>query len=81
MSRIDVPNPSLWLATATGIDYPAIASDERVEADVVVIGAGIAGLTTALLLKRSGAAVALVQSTTLLMRPPLAVRRPTLGRC
>jgi glycine/D-amino acid oxidase-like deaminating enzyme/nitrite reductase/ring-hydroxylating ferredoxin subunit len=62
MSRTDVPNPSLWIATATGIDYPAIASDERVEADVAVVGAGIAGLTAALLLKRSGAAVALVEA-------------------
>lgn len=62
MSRTDVPNPSLWLATATGIDYPAISPDERVETDVAVVGAGIAGLTTALLLKRQGARVALVEA-------------------
>ncbi len=62
MSRTDVPNPSLWLATATGVDYPPVAPNERVQADVAVVGAGIAGLTTALLLKRSGARVALVEA-------------------
>ena len=62
MSRTDVPNPSLWLATATGVDYPALAPNERVRADVAVVGAGIAGLTTALLLKRSGVRVALVEA-------------------
>jgi glycine/D-amino acid oxidase-like deaminating enzyme/nitrite reductase/ring-hydroxylating ferredoxin subunit len=62
VSRTDVPNPSLWLATATGVDYPALAPNERVRADVAVVGAGIAGLTTALLLKRSGVRVALVEA-------------------
>lgn len=62
MSRTDVPNPSLWLATASGVEHPALAPNERVEVDVAVVGAGIAGLTTALLLKRSGARVALVEA-------------------
>jgi glycine/D-amino acid oxidase-like deaminating enzyme/nitrite reductase/ring-hydroxylating ferredoxin subunit len=62
MSRTDVANSSLWLATATGVDYPALAPDERVAVDVTVVGAGIAGLTTALLLKRGGARVALVEA-------------------
>ncbi len=62
LSRTNIPNPSLWLATATGVDYPALAPDDRIVVDVTVIGAGIAGLTTALLLKRSGARVALVEA-------------------
>lgn len=62
MSRTDIPNPSLWVATAHGPEYPALAADERLEVDVTVVGAGIAGLTTALLLKRGGARVALVEA-------------------
>ena len=41
----------VWLATATVPDFPTLASNER--ADVCVIGAGIAGLTTAYMLLRS----------------------------
>jgi glycine/D-amino acid oxidase-like deaminating enzyme/nitrite reductase/ring-hydroxylating ferredoxin subunit len=53
-------NTSLWVATAPETDYPVLAA--RVHADVAVLGGGIAGLTTALLLKREGARVALVEA-------------------
>jgi len=50
----------LWLAPgrAPAADRPAISAD--VEVDVAVVGAGIAGITTALLLQRDGARVAVL---------------------
>jgi glycine/D-amino acid oxidase-like deaminating enzyme/nitrite reductase/ring-hydroxylating ferredoxin subunit len=53
------PNPSFWLETTPETDYPALEGD--VEADVCVIGGGIAGLTAATLLKREGRTVAVVE--------------------
>jgi glycine/D-amino acid oxidase-like deaminating enzyme/nitrite reductase/ring-hydroxylating ferredoxin subunit len=50
---------SLWLATAPTPRYPKLTGE--VEVDVAVIGGGIAGLTTALLLKRDGARVAVLE--------------------
>jgi len=50
---------SLWLA-ASGPAYPVL--DGEATADVAVIGAGITGLTTALLLKRAGLRVAVVEA-------------------
>jgi glycine/D-amino acid oxidase-like deaminating enzyme/nitrite reductase/ring-hydroxylating ferredoxin subunit len=46
---------SLWMATAEVPGYAALSED--ITADVCVIGAGIAGLTTAYLLSREGLAV------------------------
>jgi glycine/D-amino acid oxidase-like deaminating enzyme/nitrite reductase/ring-hydroxylating ferredoxin subunit len=46
--------------TALAPSYPALS--DRIEVDVAVVGAGIAGLTTALLLKRAGATVAVVEA-------------------
>jgi len=51
---------SLWLATAPSTSYPPLARDIAV--DVAVLGGGIAGLTTALLLKRDGARVAVLEA-------------------
>jgi glycine/D-amino acid oxidase-like deaminating enzyme/nitrite reductase/ring-hydroxylating ferredoxin subunit len=51
---------SLWLTALTGTTYPH-PSDERAF-DVLVLGGGITGLTTALLLKRRGARVAVVEA-------------------
>ena len=45
-------NPSLWVATAPGIDYPTL--DRDIEADVIVVRFGITGLTTARLLAGRG---------------------------
>jgi len=49
---------SLWLATAGATSYPTL--DRDIAADVAVVGAGITGLLTALLLQREGLDVAVV---------------------
>jgi glycine/D-amino acid oxidase-like deaminating enzyme len=54
---------SLWIATAPASTYPALAGEVAV--DVGVVGGGIAGLTTALLLKRNGARVAVLEAARL----------------
>ena len=51
---------SLWLASTATTSYPRL--DPSVEVDAIVIGAGITGLTTALLLKRAGKRVAVLES-------------------
>ncbi|MGQ0520637.1 MAG: FAD-dependent oxidoreductase [Actinomycetota bacterium] len=51
-------NQSVWMRTEPGDAFPALAGDLRV--DVAVVGGGIAGLTTAFLLKQSGASVAVL---------------------
>lgn len=50
---------SVWLATAPRPTFPTLTGTVR--ADVVVVGAGIAGLTTAALLQRDGAEVVVVE--------------------
>jgi glycine/D-amino acid oxidase-like deaminating enzyme/nitrite reductase/ring-hydroxylating ferredoxin subunit len=49
---------SLWLDSSSSPDFPKL--DSRVEVDVVVVGGGITGLTTAYLLKKAGSRVAVV---------------------
>jgi glycine/D-amino acid oxidase-like deaminating enzyme/nitrite reductase/ring-hydroxylating ferredoxin subunit len=52
---------SLWLAdSGDPAGYPALAGEVTV--DVAVVGGGIAGLTTALLLKRAGLRVAVIEA-------------------
>lgn len=51
---------SLWVASAGTTDYPVLRGD--LEVDVAVIGAGIAGLTAALALKRTGRTVAVIET-------------------
>jgi hypothetical protein len=47
---------SVWMATATTPSLPILTGDSRV--DVCVVGAGIAGITTAYMLARAGKTVA-----------------------
>jgi glycine/D-amino acid oxidase-like deaminating enzyme/nitrite reductase/ring-hydroxylating ferredoxin subunit len=54
-------NPSVWVGTtASAPSFPSLSG--TLEVDVVVVGAGITGLTTALLLKQAGAKVAVVEA-------------------
>ncbi len=54
-----IDTTSYWIASSPPTDHPPLREDLGV--DVVVIGAGIVGLTTALLLARSGREVALLE--------------------
>ena len=51
---------SLWMATAPRISYPAL--DDDITVDMAVVGGGLAGLSTALMLNESGARVAVLES-------------------
>src|SRR6188472_373571 len=51
---------SLWVATSLSTSYPAL--DRDLEVDVAVVGGGIVGITTALLLAQDGRTVALVEA-------------------
>jgi glycine/D-amino acid oxidase-like deaminating enzyme/nitrite reductase/ring-hydroxylating ferredoxin subunit len=53
---------SIWLATTPGTDYPSLPHNKKIDADTVVIGGGIAGISTALFLKQAGVTVALIEA-------------------
>ncbi|HVE90799.1 MAG TPA: FAD-dependent oxidoreductase [Actinomycetota bacterium] len=60
MGSLHERNRSLWVGTAPSSDYGAQA--ESLSVDIAVLGGGIAGLTTALMLKRQGATVAVIEA-------------------
>jgi glycine/D-amino acid oxidase-like deaminating enzyme/nitrite reductase/ring-hydroxylating ferredoxin subunit len=60
MGSLHERNPSVWVGTSPATSYPALADDTTV--DVAVVGGGITGLTTALLLKQGGARVAVLEA-------------------
>lgn len=62
MALLD-PNRSLWLAATSPTLYQGLSGSH--EADVVVVGGGITGLTTALLLAERGVSVVLVEGARL----------------
>jgi glycine/D-amino acid oxidase-like deaminating enzyme/nitrite reductase/ring-hydroxylating ferredoxin subunit len=59
-ARLQGEPVSLWLDSAGETDYPKL--DRDIEVDVAVIGAGVAGLTAALALKRAGRSVAVIEA-------------------
>jgi glycine/D-amino acid oxidase-like deaminating enzyme/nitrite reductase/ring-hydroxylating ferredoxin subunit len=59
-----IPRGSLWIESTSDTSYAAL--EEGVQVDVAVVGGGIAGITTAWLLKRAGKTVALVDSKRIL---------------
>src|SRR5690349_19259086 len=60
MGSLQETNPSLWVGTTEATRFHELHGD--LTADVVVVGAGIAGLTTAALLKADGARVVVVEA-------------------
>jgi glycine/D-amino acid oxidase-like deaminating enzyme/nitrite reductase/ring-hydroxylating ferredoxin subunit len=51
---------SFWIETTPETNYPALS--DGIDVDVAVVGAGITGVTAAVLLKRAGKTVALIDS-------------------
>jgi glycine/D-amino acid oxidase-like deaminating enzyme/nitrite reductase/ring-hydroxylating ferredoxin subunit len=60
MGSLNETNPSLWVGTADGPRFEALGGD--MAADVAVLGAGMAGLTAATLLKEQGRRVVVVEA-------------------
>ena len=56
-----VENESWWVASTDATHYPALPA-EGIDADVAVLGGGIAGLTTAYALAREGRSVVVVEA-------------------
>ncbi len=60
----DAPLPSLWLETTPETAFPPL--EAPLDVDVAVVGAGITGITTGVLLKRAGLSVAVLDSKRIL---------------
>lgn len=54
---------SLWIDTANKPDFPEMTRDHT--CDVIVVGGGLTGITTALLLARAGVKVAVIEANTI----------------
>lgn len=59
----EVPS-SFWMDSTSGTDYPTL--DEDIAVDTAIIGGGIAGITTAYLLKEAGVSVAVLDADRIL---------------
>lgn len=64
-SVLKLPNEeiSYWKSSVTEPSYPSLVED--IEVDVAIVGGGIAGLTSAYLLKQSGLKVAVIEKNTI----------------
>ncbi|MDB9527491.1 FAD-dependent oxidoreductase [Oscillatoria sp. CS-180] len=51
---------SFWIASTLQSSYPSLSQD--IEVDVAIVGAGLAGITTAMLLKKAGKRVAVLEA-------------------
>lgn len=60
MRDLSLDTTSFWIASTPDTNFPALTKDIIV--DVAIIGAGIAGLTAAILLKRAGKTVVVIES-------------------
>ncbi len=60
MTRLPGKPASFWIDSTLKTNFPSLA--ESVSADVAIIGGGITGLTAAILLKRAGKTVAVIES-------------------
>jgi glycine/D-amino acid oxidase-like deaminating enzyme len=60
MSNRDAQSTSLWMSTARTPQFPALTKD--ISCDVCIVGAGIAGVTTAYLLASAGKSVVLLEN-------------------
>lgn len=68
MESLSAVGPSIWTATSPTTSYPQLSADHA--ADATVVGGGITGLTTALLLLRQGLIVVLLEADRIARVPP-----------
>lgn len=63
MLRLPEKEESYWQSSVKAAGYPKLTED--LEVDTVIVGGGIAGLTTAYLLKKAGLKVAVIEKNTI----------------
>lgn len=62
MTTLPVGYESYWMLSAARSPYPALLPGESIEADVAVVGGGVAGLSVAWELARAGCSVAVLEA-------------------
>lgn len=63
-ATFDIDPQSYWLASTQTPDYPVLSED--IEVDVAIVGGGMVGITTGLLLKEAGLKVAILEADAIL---------------